>query len=110
MIPRAQGVEIVGEVADLLIRCVGVRRVLCVAAHNVDKVCSVRTREDSDHAEHLLQKTLSGLGGGGGHEHRAGGKVPGIARGGRVTEDLEDEIRDRCLPDRSETRYTPRRA
>ena len=114
ILPRAEGVEIVGEVADLLIRCNGISRVLCTAASGDDLVISVRTQRDTDHAARLLQQTLAGLGGGGGHEHRAGGKVPGVARLGRVTEELENEIRDRwlgaCQTDRQRgTRLVARR-
>jgi nanoRNase/pAp phosphatase (c-di-AMP/oligoRNAs hydrolase) len=114
ILPRAEGVEIVGEVADLLIRYKGIGRVFCAAASGDDLVVSIRTKRDTDHAAKLLQIVLAGLGGGGGHEHRAGGKVPGVARGGRINEDLENEIRDRwlgaCQTDRQRgTRLVARR-
>lgn len=114
ILPRGEGVGIVGEVADLLIRCNGVNRVLCAVPLGDDLVISVRTQRSTDHAARLLQRTLEGLGGGGGHAHRAGGKVSAVARGGRITEDLEKEIRDRwlgvCKTDRQRgTRLVARR-
>ena len=54
---------------------------------------SVRTRRDDEQAVELLQKALDGIGGGGGHAHRAGGKVVGITCGGRITNTLEHQLR-----------------
>lgn len=97
LLPRAQGAEIVGEVADLLIRCQGIDRVFCGALCGDDLIVSVRTAKDNDSAAKLLEKTLNGLGGGGGHAHRAGGKIPGAGRAGRISEELQDELRTRWL-------------
>lgn len=97
LLPKASGTETVGEVADLLIRCQGVRRVMCGAVIDNDLYVSVRTRRDDGSTIDLLQKTLEGIGGGGGHTHRAGGKVVGFAPGGRMTEPLEQQLRDRWL-------------
>ena len=94
-LPRAAGAEIVGEVADLLVRCRGIRRVLCAAIVGEDLLLSARTERGSDNAARLLQATLDGLGGCGGHAHRAGGKVPHV--GTRVSGDLHDELRSRWL-------------
>ena len=76
-LPRANCAEIVGEVADLLIRCTDIRRVLCAALVNGDLLLSARTEGDSDSAASLLQATLNGIGGCGGHAHRAGAFSPG---------------------------------
>jgi hypothetical protein len=84
-------------VADLLIRCSGIRRVLCAALVDGDLLLSARTERDSDSAASLLQATLNGLGGCGGHAHRAGGSILGIGRGDRPAEDLLDELRGRWL-------------
>lgn len=97
LLPRAQGPEIVGEVADLLIRCQGIHRVLCGALIGDDFVVSVRTERENDSAAKLLEKTLRGLGGGGGHAHRAGGKIAGAGRAGRISDELQDELRTRWL-------------
>ena len=86
-----------GEVADLLIRCEGVQRVLCAAVVERDLLVSVRTKTGGDNATKLVQATLDGLGHGGGHAHRAGGKVPDVGRNGKIGEALEDELRSRWL-------------
>jgi nanoRNase/pAp phosphatase (c-di-AMP/oligoRNAs hydrolase) len=109
LLPRASGMETVGEVADLLIRCQGIRRVLCGGVIDEDVYVSVRTRQDDGSAVELLQKTLQGIGGGGGHEHRAGGKVVGIASGRRMTESLEQQLRDRWLAACGEGSHRPKR-
>jgi nanoRNase/pAp phosphatase (c-di-AMP/oligoRNAs hydrolase) len=77
LLPRAEGTEIVGEMADLLIRCRGIARVLCAAMASQDLYVSVRTDSDHDNAVELVQATLAGIGSAGGHEHRAGGKITG---------------------------------
>jgi nanoRNase/pAp phosphatase (c-di-AMP/oligoRNAs hydrolase) len=97
LLPKASGMETVGEVADLLVRCQGVRRVLCGGIIGENLYVSVRTRRDDGSAIELLQKTLEGIGQGGGHTHRAGGKVVGFAPDGRMTESLEQQLRERWL-------------
>jgi nanoRNase/pAp phosphatase (c-di-AMP/oligoRNAs hydrolase) len=97
LLPRASGAEIVGEVADTLIRCQGIRRVLCGAVVGNEVLLSVRTKKDCENASKLLQKTLEGIGGGGGHTHRAGGKIPNIGARSKVGEDLENDLRTRWL-------------
>jgi nanoRNase/pAp phosphatase (c-di-AMP/oligoRNAs hydrolase) len=113
-LPRADGAEIVGEVADLLIRCRGIQRVLCAAVVGTDLYLSARTETDFGDATQLLQATLNGLGGAGGHDHRAGGKISGIANGSKIAEDLNDDLRRRwlaaCGVDRKRgTRLIPKR-
>ena len=97
VLPRATAAEIVGEVADLLIRCRGVRCVFCCAAVHDDLLVSVRTAPDDGDAVGVLRPVLEGLGHGGGHAHRAGGKIPGVCRGPRVRDDLYDDLRNRWL-------------
>jgi nanoRNase/pAp phosphatase (c-di-AMP/oligoRNAs hydrolase) len=116
LLPRAEGVEIVGEVADLLIRCRGVERVLCGAIVGKDMFLSARTSDAvrNANATELLQQTVGTLGSAGGHSHRAGGKIVGVARNGQITETMENELRFRwlrvCNVDRQRgTRLVPRR-
>jgi nanoRNase/pAp phosphatase (c-di-AMP/oligoRNAs hydrolase) len=96
-LPRASGGEIVGEVADLLIRCDSIRRVLCAAIVGEDLLLSTRTEKGSGSARELLAATLAGLGGAGGHAHRAGGKISGLGRDRKVVEELHSELRRRWL-------------
>ncbi len=109
LLPKASGPETVGEVADLLIRCEGVSRVLCAGAIEDDLYVSVRTRRDDERAVELLQRALDGIGGGGGHAHRAGGKVVGITCGGRITNTLEHQLQDRWLAACGEETRRPKR-
>jgi nanoRNase/pAp phosphatase (c-di-AMP/oligoRNAs hydrolase) len=96
-LPGAGGPEIVGEVADLLIRCESVQRAFCAAAYRGDVLVSVRTQRQGDDAARLLRATIDGLGRGGGHEHRAGGKIPHCGMQHKLTEALRDDLRDRWL-------------
>lgn len=95
-LPRAAGVEIVGEVADMLIRCRLIGRVMCAAIVGEDLFVSGRTKPGRESACALLVKTLQGLGGAGGHDHRAGGKIPRVSRG-KLSHSLHDELRNRWL-------------
>jgi nanoRNase/pAp phosphatase (c-di-AMP/oligoRNAs hydrolase) len=97
MLPRAEGPEIVGEVADLLIRCREIQRVFCGAMVEEDVLISVRTAKENGNATELVRKTLEGIGHGGGHVQRAGGKVPGICLGDRVPYDVVEELKARWL-------------
>jgi len=114
LLPRAAGAEIVGEVADLLIRCESIWRVLCGAVVQGDLLLSIRTERDEDDAAELARSTLQGLGQGGGHRHRAGGKIPGSSAGRKITEEIQDDLRNRwldaCKVDRQRgTRLVPLR-
>jgi len=113
-LPRATGAEIVGEVADLLIRSEGVRRVLCGAVVKHDLVISVRTRPGGLDAANLARSVLSGIGGGGGHLHRAGGSARVKTITERTKGTLRDELRRRWLTACNQTgqrgrRLVPRR-
>jgi len=96
-LPRASGPEIIAEVADLLIRRQGIRRVLCGAMVGNSALFSVRTAADDGDASSLLQRTLDGLGFGGGHRHRAGGKIDLAGRADGISEDLQAALRSRWL-------------
>lgn len=96
-LPRAAGAEIVGEVADMLVRCETVRKVLCAAVIGDDLLLSARTQRGFGSAVRLLLQTVEGLGGAGGHAHRAGGKIPGAGRGSKISGSLHDDLRGRWL-------------
>ena len=97
LLPRAAGAEIVGEMADLLIRYRRVHRVLCGAVVGKDLFVSVRTDStDTGSAVELVKATLAGIGSGGGHVHRAGGKVSGLG-GLSIRGDWQQELRRRWL-------------
>ncbi len=95
-LPRAEGPETIAEVADLLIRCETLQQVLCGAVVGDDLFVSVRTRLGTDNAADLVHRVLQGLGVGGGHERRAGGKIR-LVQSTLHGEQLTDEIRNRWL-------------
>jgi nanoRNase/pAp phosphatase (c-di-AMP/oligoRNAs hydrolase) len=96
-LPRAQGAEIIGEVADLLVRCDQIRHVLCAAVIGEDLLLSVRTDKNAGNAADLVQALLHGFGQGGGHQHRAGGKITGAGKSALDIERLHDKLRTRWL-------------
>ena len=59
-LPKAQGPEIIGEVADLLVRCEGTHQVLCAAVVGNDLFLSVRTEDDQGDASQLVRDTIAG--------------------------------------------------
>jgi len=93
-LPHASGTEIVGEVADLLIRCEGVNKVLCAASIENNLILSARTTPEDGDVIPLLRATMSGFGNCGGHRHRAGGKIPCISADGRCGGLMLDTIRN----------------
>jgi nanoRNase/pAp phosphatase (c-di-AMP/oligoRNAs hydrolase) len=95
-LPRAAGAEIVGEVADLLIRCEAINRVLCGAVIGSDLLVSARTSPGYGNATDLLVETLDDLGGAGGHSHRAGGKISHVDQK-RKENEVQDDLRSRWL-------------
>jgi nanoRNase/pAp phosphatase (c-di-AMP/oligoRNAs hydrolase) len=97
LLPRAQGPEVVGEVADLLIRCREINRVFCGTVVGGNVLISVRTAKDHGNATELLLATLEGIGHGGGHAHRAGGKIAGVCLGDRVPCEIAEELKSRWL-------------
>ena len=80
----------------MLIRCEEVKRVLCATVIDDALLVSVRTSEDDEDAGQLAQKVLDGLGHGGGHAHRAGGKIADVTSGPGV-EAVERELRSRWV-------------
>ncbi|MCS7468490.1 DHH family phosphoesterase [Stieleria sp. ICT_E10.1] len=96
-LPRADGVEIVGEIADLLIRGDSVSRVMCGAVIAGDLLVSARTQYAEDNAAEMIRETMKGLGGSGGHAHRAGGKIPNVGESAAAIDKVSNLLRDRWL-------------
>lgn len=96
-LPRAHGPEIVGEVADLLVRGETIARVLCATVWGENVLLSARTDKAGGNARDLLRDAIAGLGHGGGHMHRAGGKLFATAPGPTRLDELQDELRARWL-------------
>jgi nanoRNase/pAp phosphatase (c-di-AMP/oligoRNAs hydrolase) len=96
-LPRSHGPEIVGEVADLLVRDETVARVLCATVWNKNVLLSARTDKAGGNARELLRDAIAGLGHGGGHARRAGGKLFATAPGPKLLDELQDELRGRWI-------------
>jgi len=95
-LPRITAPEIVGEFADLLIRCDGLQCVLCGGRLGDDFLLSARSKGDERTALALLNHVLRQLGHCGGHLHRAGGIIC-VTTCGKNLEELEQELRARWL-------------
>jgi len=96
-LPQTGSAEIVGEVADLLIRCTEINRVLCGAVVDNQLIVSARTSAIGGDAVRLLSPTLKGLGHWGGHPNRAGGRIVATGDDSRSTQQTLDEVKARWL-------------
>ncbi len=86
----------VGEIADLLIRCQGIERLLCVGIMGNRIILSARTTAIGGNATSLLGRTVEPQGGTwGGHEHRAGGSI--LVGSAAAADELEARIRTSWL-------------
>jgi hypothetical protein len=70
---------------------------------------SVRTEIPGEDASRLIRATLDGMGSGGGHRRRAGGKIPGGGRRASLTTAYRDELVNRWLAACGERVRTGRR-
>lgn len=68
--------DMIGEVADLLIRKEETDRVLCCGQHNGMALFSIRIAEPSINAGQVARRTAGRKGTGGGHSGFAGGQIP----------------------------------
>ena len=94
LLPRASGPEIVGEVADLLIR--GEDYGACsVGPWSTRTSWSPSAPGAGRTTRPNWSPALAGLGEAGGHRHRAGGRILHV--GPKITEDLENDLRNRWL-------------
>jgi nanoRNase/pAp phosphatase (c-di-AMP/oligoRNAs hydrolase) len=97
ILPQSHGPEIVGEVADLLVRCSHIKNVFCGAVYQDRLVVSVRTEDASKDAARIVVKVLEGKGSGGGHPHRAGGMIQVFPRDRPSREAMYRHLRTRWL-------------
>jgi nanoRNase/pAp phosphatase (c-di-AMP/oligoRNAs hydrolase) len=67
--------DIVGEVADLLLRDEGCKWSFCFGACNGQALLSLRTDEHQRDAGEVMRAVVAGLGTGGGHRAMGGGQV-----------------------------------
>lgn len=73
---HVEHLEIIAEMADLIVRVEGVKWVLSVGEFVGDVYFSLRTKKRLGSADRIAQKMVADLGSGGGHEMLAGGKIP----------------------------------
>ena len=73
---HVEHLEIIAEMADLMVRTEGVKWVLSLGEFVGDVYFSLRTKKRRGSADRIAQKMVADLGTGGGHEMMAGGKVP----------------------------------
>lgn len=109
ILPQAHSAEIIGEVADLLLRHEQMAGVLCAAVYRGDLLMSVRTAyRSTKSAVRLARRVLGGRGGSGGHAHRAGGVIRDFAALPN-TESLLADLKTRWNASWSAADQTPRR-
>jgi nanoRNase/pAp phosphatase (c-di-AMP/oligoRNAs hydrolase) len=91
--------DMIGEVADLLLRHEEVDWVMCYGLCNDQILISFRTQDSSFDAGDVARKVVEKLGTGGGHEHMAGGQIslPPGKRARRKRSRIEGLIRGRFL-------------
>lgn len=68
--------DMIGEVADLLIRKENTDRVLCCGHHAGKALFSIRVTDPQIHAGQVARRTAGRKGTGGGHSRFAGGQIP----------------------------------
>ncbi len=68
--------EIMGELADLLLRHEGCAWTMCFGFFESKVILSIRTKANSNRADVVIREIVSGMGTGGGHAGMAGGQIP----------------------------------
>lgn len=89
--------DIIGEVADLLLRDESTDWVLCSGFFSGKMLLSLRTSEQNKNAADIVNSITTGIGTGGGHETYAGGQIPFEKANKRQLNDLEKLISERFL-------------
>lgn len=96
-LPTASGPEIIGEVADMLIRAEAIDSLMCAALINDAVLVSTRTTPAGGNSLELTRKALKGLGYAGGHERRSGARIKLANHGNKLSESLQHDLRQRWL-------------
>jgi nanoRNase/pAp phosphatase (c-di-AMP/oligoRNAs hydrolase) len=94
---HVEHLEIIAEMADLMVRVEGVKWVLAVGEFVGDVYFSLRTKKRRGSADRIAQKMVAGLGSGGGHEMMAGGKIPSGDNPHHSHQELTEIIMSRFL-------------
>ncbi len=89
--------EQAAEIADFMIRFEEVDWALCGGVYENSMILSLRAAKSQAKAGELLQKVVGKLGRAGGHDRRAGGAVPLASTSPSAIDELQAELRRRCL-------------
>jgi nanoRNase/pAp phosphatase (c-di-AMP/oligoRNAs hydrolase) len=101
--------DILGEAADMFLRCEGVEWTLCSGTHQGKLWISLRTSQNKIKAKEVMQKLVFRLGTGGGHETSAGGQVVLAKDTRQERESLQKTIRDRLFHEIGVSKQQPRK-
>ena len=94
---HVEHLEIIAEMADLIVRTEGVKWVLSLGEFVGDVYFSLRTKKRRGSADRIAQKMVADLGAGGGHEMMAGGKAPSSENPHHSRQELTDILVSRFL-------------
>jgi nanoRNase/pAp phosphatase (c-di-AMP/oligoRNAs hydrolase) len=101
--------DILGELADMFLRCEAVEWTLCTGVYHGKTWISLRTSQTGMKAGEMMQKLVSGLGTGGGHEMSAGGQVPLVKDTRQEREAAQKTIRERLLREVGANNHQPKK-
>ncbi len=89
--------DIMGELADLLLRHEGCGWTLCFGFFESRVILSIRTGANSNRADLVMREVVSGMGTGGGHAGMAGGQIPITEDSPEALEKLVKKIKQRFI-------------
>ncbi len=90
-------VDLIAEMADLLLLVEGVKWSLCLGESGGNEFFSLRTKKRRGSADRVAQKMVAGIGMGGGHNMIAGGKAGAISNLNKTPEEIQDILISRFL-------------
>jgi nanoRNase/pAp phosphatase (c-di-AMP/oligoRNAs hydrolase) len=100
--------DLVAEMADQLMRLVGVEWALCMGAHGGDFILSLRTSHRGGGAGQMIQRIVRGLGQAGGHGMMAGGRIRQVPEDRKSRLHMANIMRERFLTELGLTGVEPR--